>query len=64
MAETFVYDGTEVKRTGRTAIREVRGVGRETAPRKLLLVEITPIDAAFDWKKWVDPSMLYTVQDK
>ena len=64
MSESFVYDGTEVKKTGREAVRIIPAVGRgESAPRKLVLVEITPVDTAFDWKKWVDPAQLYKVLD-
>jgi hypothetical protein len=58
---TFVFEGTEVRKTGREATREV-GTGARS--RKLLLVEITPVDTSFDWKKWVDPSMLFIVQPK
>jgi hypothetical protein len=59
---SYVYDGTEVKRTGREAIREIRTTPNNT--RKLTLVEIEPVDPSFDWKKWVDPSMLFVVQTK
>jgi len=55
VSDTFVYDGTEVKKTGRTATRKVR-------QRDMILVEIAPVDPSFDWKKWVDPSQLYVVQ--
>ena len=58
---TFVFEGTEVRKTGREAIREV---GTGARARKLVLVEITPVDTSFDWKKWVDPSMLFIVQPK
>lgn len=52
---TYVYDGNEVKKTGREAIRTI-------GSRKHTLVEITPVDTSLDWKKWVDPSMLFVVQ--
>lgn len=55
---TYVYDGTEVVKTGREAVREI-SVGRNT--RKVTLVEIKPVDESFDWKKWVEPSLLYVV---
>lgn len=53
---TYVYEGTEVKKTGRVAIRKLR-TGKE-----LTQVEITPVDPSFDWKKWIDESLLYVVQ--
>lgn len=53
--ETYVFDGTEVKKTGRTAVRKLR-------QREMTLVEITPVDTSFDWKKWVDPVSLFVVQ--
>ena len=56
---TYVYDGTEVKKTGRIAVKEI---GTGTRVRKMTLVEITPVDPSFDWKKWVDPNQLYVVQ--
>ena len=56
---TYVYDGTEVKKTGREAVKEL---GTGTRVRKMTLVEITPVDTSFDWKKWVDPNQLYVVQ--
>ncbi len=54
--ETYVLEGTEVKKTGRTAVRKLR-TGKE-----LIQVEVMPVDPAFDWKKWVDESQLYVVQ--
>lgn len=58
---TFVYDGVEVKKTGRTATRDVATTSQKT--RTLVLVEIMPIDSSFDWKKWVDPKQLYSVDN-
>ena len=57
---TFVYEGTEVRKTGRTAIRKLPGRPGSTA-KELLIVEITPV-SEFDWKKWVSPEQLYEVQ--
>lgn len=57
--KTYVHEGTEVKLTGRTAIRNI-GAGRPVA-RQLTLVEITPVDESFDWKKWVSQEQLYEV---
>lgn len=57
---TYVYDGTEVRQTGRTAVRQVGRPGHSGA-RELKLVEIAPVDQTFDWKKWVSPDQLYQV---
>ncbi len=59
MKETFVFEGTEVIKTGRVAEREIKSVSGKAA-RKMILVEITPADG-LDWKKWVDPSHLYVI---
>jgi len=60
--KTYVYDGTEVRLTGREAVRKV---GRSTGSgRELKLVEVTPVDPSFDWKKWVSPDQLYEVIQK
>jgi hypothetical protein len=59
--ETFVFEGTEVVKTGREAVREIKSVGGKTTPRKLVLVEITPVDSTFEWRKWVDPSHLFVI---
>jgi len=63
MKETFVYDGTEVVKTGREAVKEIKSaVSTNKPPRKMVLVEITPADSDVgDWKKWVDPSHLYVI---
>ncbi len=57
-SQTFVYDGTEVKKTGRRAVKTLQIKGRE-----FILVEITPVDETFDWKKWVRPDDLYEVMN-
>ena len=56
--ETFVFEGTEVKKTGRTASKKLPIKNRE-----LILIEITPVDTTFDWKKWVRPEDLYEVKN-
>ena len=56
---TYVYEGTEVKKTGRVATKTLSVKNKE-----LQLVEITPVDSTFDWKKWVRPDDLYLVKDK
>jgi len=59
---TFVYDSTEVRQTGRTAKRVLKLAGNRT--KEMTLVEITPVDPSFDWKKWVDPAQLYVVESQ
>lgn len=52
---TYVYDGSEVKKTGRTAKKE--GVTKE-----MLLYEITPVDEMQGgWKRWVRLQDLYSI---
>jgi len=55
--ETFVFEGTEVKKTGREAVKILPIKNKE-----LKLIEVTPVDTTFDWKKWVRPEDLYTVR--
>lgn len=55
-SQTFVYDGTEVKKTGRQAVKKLQIKSKE-----FVLVEITPVDETFDWKKWVREADLYDV---
>lgn len=57
-SQTFVYDGTEVKKTGRQAVKKLQIKSKE-----FVLVEITPVDETFDWKKWVRPDDLYEVMN-
>lgn len=61
MKETFVYDGTEVVKTGREAIKEIKPIGSRAA-RSVTLVEITPLDSTFEWKKWIDPAQLFVIR--
>ena len=58
--ETYVYDGTEVKKTGRTAKREVPRVKGD--PIVMQLVEITPADDT-GWLKWVKPEELFIIEE-
>lgn len=60
--ETFVHDGIEVKKTGRTASKTIPVPGKVVG-RVMTLVEITPVDDSFDTKKWVDPAQLFIIQD-
>lgn len=56
--KTYVFEGTEVRKTGRTAVRKVTTVPGKS--RELTLVEITPV-SDFEWKKWVSPDQLFEV---
>ncbi len=56
---TYVYEGQEVRQTGRTASRKINLPGGKV--RESLLVEITPVDVDDGWKKWVAPEQLFTV---
>lgn len=55
--KTYVFEGTEVKKTGRVATRTVK-VGATT--RQMVLVEVTPV-SDFDWKKWTSEDQLYEI---
>lgn len=61
--QTFVYQGFEVKLTGRTAHKKIEGRGR--APTRIdLLHEITPADKETgSWKKWVRMEELYEIRE-
>lgn len=61
---TFVFDGVEVKKTGRRAQKTVvLNANAKSAPRTFELVEITPIDDSlgFQWTKWVKESELFII---
>jgi hypothetical protein len=58
LKSTYVYDGTEVKLTGRQANKKI-GTNRTH-----VLHEITPLSEDFDWKKWVPEEQLYEIQDE
>ncbi len=64
MDQIFVYDETEVKLTGRTAVKPQQDESRRRAktaqtPTKY---EITPTEGA-SWKKWVNMSDLYEIDN-
>lgn len=61
MTQTFVYEDTEVKLTGRIATRKLIIPPGKT--RTLTLVEITPVKD-FDWLKWVEQDKLYEIKQK
>ncbi len=59
--DTYVFEGTEVKLTGRRAERTVTKTGK---PPKVIgvQVEITPVDRdGPTWTKWVDEKALFKV---
>lgn len=56
---SYVFEGTEVRKTGRKAQRKVPVPGKE--PRIFEVFEITPVDTDFDWKKWVRDEDLYEI---
>lgn len=58
---TYIFEGVEVKKTGRDAHRVMK-TSLGGAGRILVLVEITPIKD-FDWVKWVSPDQLYEVKE-
>lgn len=59
---SYVFEGTEVKLTGRKAQKKVQIPGKQ--PRVFEMVEITPHDGGpDDWKKWVRPEDLYEIID-
>ncbi len=58
MSGSFVYEGVEVKKTGRIASRQGAGA------RMVEVVEITPVnDYDGTWKKWVAPGALFVIQE-
>lgn len=56
--ETFVYDGQEVRKTGRRATKSVPRVKGE--PICFYQYEVTPIDDT-GWLKWVDEKELFKI---
>jgi hypothetical protein len=57
--DTYVYEGVEVVKTGREAIKKITISASKV--RELKLVEIKPLDDFLSWKKWVDPSALFNI---
>ena len=55
---TFVYEGTEVRKTGRHAVKSVPTLRRA---KEITLFEITPVGDEDGWKKWVTEDSLYEV---
>lgn len=55
MMETYIYDGVEVKKTGRVA-------EKQAGAKKVQMIEITPVDENDGtWKKWVFPQSLFRI---
>lgn len=55
--QTFVYETTEVKKTGRTARKKSQMTGKDQ-----VMFEITPVDPeSIQWKKWVPEDQLYII---
>lgn len=62
MDKTYVFDGIEVIKTGRVAIKKKTTLsGKEYNSE---LVEIKPIDKYIEWTKWVIPGDLFEVIEK
>ena len=59
---TYVYEGTEVRLTGRVAKRDTNDTTRRgTSKRTEHLVEIEPLQLEVKWKKWVKKSDLFEI---
>jgi|694.fasta_scaffold06347_30 hypothetical protein len=54
----YVYDGLEVRQTGRTAVKTI---GKNLRAKEQTIVEITPALDAGLWFKWVRPEDLYVI---
>ena len=59
--ETFVYDGVEVRLTGRVAKKAQNPSSQDK--KQNMLFEVTPVDKTFDWVKWVRPTDLYKISN-
>lgn len=58
MPKTYLYDGQEVKKTGRQAVKKTVLRGRE---RVFTMIEIVSVDESFDFKRWVTAEDLYEI---
>ncbi len=65
MSETYIYDNTEVVKTGRKAQKakeQKQKRSARTPSHTDILFEITPADSENgSWKKWVRQEDLYTI---
>jgi hypothetical protein len=59
----YVFEGTEVTKTGRRAEKKIPIPGKSQV-RVFEMIEITPTDPDLDWKKWVRPEDLYEIMDE
>lgn len=62
LTDTYVYDGTEVKLTGRQATNSRQKSNTKIHP-DFTLVEVKPLDKDLTWSKWVKQSELYVIQN-
>lgn len=57
--QTFVFETTEVKKTGRTARKKSAMTGKD-----LIMFEIIPADPeGIQFKKWVSEDQLFTIDN-
>ena len=55
---SYIFEGVEIKPTGKTASRKTRSGKEET------IHEVTPVSQQIgSWKEWVDLTTLYIVND-
>ncbi len=60
--KTYVFEGVEVKLTGRTAKKEMKTQRRRVAAKLDLIHEIAPADKEMgNWKKWVRMTELFEI---
>lgn len=57
---SYVYDGHEVRKTGRQATKEIPRTKGE--PMRFHLYEVTPIDDT-GWLKWVEEKELFQIDN-
>jgi len=57
---TYIYNGLEVKLTGRKASKKKK---RSTKDEKIFLHEIRPVNDKIDFVEWVNLEDLYKVED-
>ena len=60
LSTLYVYEGVEVRKTGRTAVKQLRRPSNRQT--EMVLIEITPCDGINVWHKWVREEDLYTIQ--
>lgn len=64
MEQTYVFEGVEVVKTGRVAVKNITKRGSLIPVKSFEIVEIEPLDKSMDWKKWIDPNQLFTVKNE